>query len=181
MQLSLHEQASSGGSSDRDAVSSRSVPDTSTESSADQVVDIAEIEEQKGLLSTATIFQMKRRWLNKYGCPTLHPQLCDFLNTSIISASKYEHRWWGISGTCVCASYTSAICQELMQTMHIRQRRKGVDGCLGGEPVALARELERAAGGKGDKRVVKIAVRRDKVVQDSIAQASATWRAVTVA
>lgn len=68
-----------------------------------------------------------------------------------------------------------------MQTMHIRQRRKDVDGCMGGELVALARELGRAAGAKGDKRVVKIAVRRDKVVQDSIAQVSATWSAVTVA
>ena len=50
-----------------------------------------------------------------------------------------------------------------MQTMHIRQRSKDVYGCLGGELVALARELELAAGAKGDKRVVKIAVRRDKV------------------
>lgn len=78
MQLSLNERASSGGSSDRDVVSGRSAPDASTESSADQVVDIAEIKQQKGLLSTATIFQMKRNWLNKYGCPILHPQLCDF-------------------------------------------------------------------------------------------------------
>ena len=68
-----------------------------------------------------------------------------------------------------------------MQIMQIWQRRKGVDGCMGGELVALARELERTAGAKGDKRVVKIAVRRDKVVQDSIAQVSATWSAVTVA